>query len=351
MKKASAIFIVVLIVGLLCPVMGSATLTPEYGAPIDLPENEFAADPSVILVDGVYYMYPTTDFKTIQCWRSEDFETWEWVGPVWGPAPEGAWNDDKLWAPDVFVYGDKFYMYYTANTRIGVAVSDSPEGPFEDVYDHPFIGYNYGNTAFNSIDAHVFEDDDGQLYIYTTCYLPWSSIRVSRMSDPVTLQAPWEILFMPGIVNWELFVCEGPWMIHHDGLYYLMYSGNGANLPLYAVGYAVGETPMGPFVKYSHNPIFYVDWDNEIYGPGHNSVVQGPDGELWAFYHTKVGPDISWDRVIRKNRIGFDENGVLYFDLYRDDAPDDDDDDSGDEQDDADSDDSEDEEDVRYGCA
>jgi len=307
---------------------------PNYGDPIDLPNNTYAADPSVIRVGDAYYLYPTTTGVSIECWSSVDLENWTYEGVVWGPAPQGAWNDAGVWAPDVFYYDGRFYLYYTANNKIGVAVADEPTGPFVDVYDHPFIGGGYGNTIGHSIDPHVFLDDDGSLYIYCTTYIPLSSIRVSRMIDPVTVVGDWTVLIKPKLLSWETTVCEGPWMLKRGGIYYLMYSGSGANLPIYAIGYATSTSPMGPFTKYEGNPILHVDWAHEFYGPGHNSVVADEDGRLWMFYHTKVAPDIGWERVVRKNRVAFDDEGNLYVVLDDDsDGADDDisDDDTADD--------------------
>ena len=121
----------------------SAAKSPSYGDPLDLPGAEAAADPSVIRVNDTYYLYPTSSWDRIECWSSEDFGSWTYEGAVWGPADEGSWNDQGLWAPDVLPYEGHYYLYYTANQRIGVAVADSPTGPFEDVYDHPFIGGEY----------------------------------------------------------------------------------------------------------------------------------------------------------------------------------------------------------------
>ena len=130
------------------------------------------------------------------------------------------------------------------------------------------------------------------------------------------------------MINWELFVVEGPWMIVRDDVYYLMYSGNGANQPRYAIGYATADNPLGPFTKYEGNPILQIDRDHEFFGPGHHSLTVGPDGDLWMIYHTKLYGDIGWERGIRKNKIAFSEDGRIYVDLGLEPPDDDNDDDS-----------------------
>ncbi|MCZ7583455.1 MAG: family 43 glycosylhydrolase [Deltaproteobacteria bacterium] len=236
-------------------------------------------------------------------------------GVVWGPAEPGAWNDDNVWAPDVFEDEGQYYLYYSANMRIGVAVADDPTGPFVDVYDQPFIGTGHGGVPFLAIDAHAFRDDDGALYLYTTGYHPFSFIRVFTMVDPVTVNEDWTELIGPKFFGWETFINEGAWIVKHGGVYYLMYSGNDVRIPFYAIGYAMSDSPLGPFVKYERNPILHVNWEHEFYGPGHNSAVEGPDGDLWIFYHTKLNPGQNLLRRVRKNRLRFTGDGQLWVDI------------------------------------
>lgn len=288
---------------------------PQYGGYLDLPGAGWVADPHVIETGGTWYLYPTSDGVSVECWSSTDLEHWEYRGRVWGPVPAGAWNDSGIWAPDVLEHDGHFYLYYTAaGSMIGVAVADNPVGPFVDVYDHPLIGA--GNAgAFFAIDPHMFRDVDGRLYLYTTAYVPVGALRVFPMADPVTVGGPGRVLFAADPLSWELVTSEGPWMLVHDGIYYLMYSGNMYDRPAYAIGYATSDNPMGPFTKCECNPILHTDAANGFYGPGHHSVTAGPDGELWIVYHTKVNPEVSGNRRIRKNRLEFTEDGRLYVDL------------------------------------
>jgi beta-xylosidase len=219
------------------------------------------------------------------------------------------------WAPDLFhnTRGDgKFYLYYTdsepRSTRhhhhkqIGVAVGDSPLGPFVDK----------GSLASDSIDAHLFQDDDGQLYLYYVNIGNGFKILVQPMADPLTKKGelrevihptePWEK------VNGE--VTEGPFMVKHDGTYYLMYSGTGANSPNYAIGYATSKSPLGPFTKYAGNPI--VHRGGNVLGPGHHCVVEGPDNKLWMVYHQKRTSEISYSRFLAVDPLWFDKDGVMH---------------------------------------
>ncbi|MGH7811242.1 MAG: glycoside hydrolase family 43 protein, partial [Candidatus Binatia bacterium] len=236
------------------------------------------ADPHVIRHEGKYYMYPTTDGKGYDVFVSDDLVHWEQKPKCFTDSRGGAW------APDVFHHkkGDgKFYLYHTLNKRgggkqIGVAVADGPLGPFND----------HGNLVDDAIDAHLFQDDnDSRLYLYYANLAGGFKIMVQPMSDPLKKRGEPNEVIRP-TTDWERkkgAVTEGPWMLKHKGLYYLMYSGSGADGPDYAIGYATAKSPLGPFTKHPGNPI--AKRGNGVFGPGHHSVVTGPDGKLWMLYH------------------------------------------------------------------
>jgi len=105
-------------------------------------------------------------------------------------------------------------------------------------------------------------------------------------------------------------VTEGPFMLKHNEVYYLMYSGTGANTPNYGVGYATAKSPLGPFTKHPGNPIAHRGGD--VLGPGHHCVVEGPDGRLWMVYHQKASTKIGWDRFLAIDPLWFDDQGVIH---------------------------------------
>ncbi len=123
-------------------------------------------DPFVLKAsDGNYYCYPTSWSIGYKAWMSKDLVNWKEIDPVYTAID--TWSNKDFWAPEVVEYEGKYYMYYTArwsknnSLRIGVAVSDSPGGPFKDVYDHPMFDFGYA-----AIDANVFIDDNGKKYLY-----------------------------------------------------------------------------------------------------------------------------------------------------------------------------------------
>ncbi|NLC58896.1 MAG: family 43 glycosylhydrolase [Armatimonadetes bacterium] len=267
-----------------------------------------AADPAVLRYEGKYYLYPTLDSTGYDVFVSEDLVNWERRPKCYTDARGG------VWAPDVFHHrhGDgRIYLYYTADNPkggklIGVAVGDHPLGPFVD----------QGVLAEDAIDAHLFRDDDGALYLYYVNLRGGFAIVVQPMADPLTKKGQPTVLIRP-TEEWEKHghVTEGPWMLKHNGKYYLMYSGSGADGPHYAIGYATARSPMGPFEKYPGNPI--AKQGNGVFGPGHHCVVEGPDGKLWMIYHQKNTEKVDWDRFLAMDPIWFDEQGVLHTRVTR----------------------------------
>jgi xylan 1,4-beta-xylosidase len=269
------------------------------------------ADPDVILYDGRYYLYPTDEAGGalgFDVYISDDLVHWTQGPRVFSdPGP-------NVWAPEVYHDPDTdlFFLYYTSNMRIGVAVADSPLGPF----------VNRGVLIEDAIDANLFRDENGRLYLYYSYAPPvyvrrlTGSLRVQRMVSPIETDGdPIDILFSE---SWERFlgivgIIEGPWMLKRNGIYYLMYSGNATSSVDYAIGYATASDPLGPFTKYAGNPVLYKG--GGIMGPGHNSVVEAPDGSLVIVYHQKSTPRFLWwyfgDRVVCVDQMVFDHAGNI----------------------------------------
>ncbi len=99
-------------------------------------------------------------------------------------------------------------------------------------------------------------------------------------------------------------------MIKQNGRYYLLYSGSGADTPDYAVGYATGTSPLGPFTRAEHNPILHRS--DGLFGPGHGCAVRDGGGQWWFVYHQKRTARREWDRFICLDPLRFDEQGQLH---------------------------------------
>jgi len=272
-------------------------------------EAKGGADPTVIRYQGKYYLYPTLDGRGYDVFVSDDLVHWEQKPKCFTDSRGG------VWAPDVF-YDEKgsglFYLYYTVNNPeggklVGVADATSPLGPFSDK----------GTLAKNAIDAHLFRDSDGALYLYYVNLKGGFKIMGQTMNDPRTPKGEAKEMLHP-TESWERKhgeVTEGPWMLKHEGTYYLMYSGSGASGPDYGVGYATSKSPLGPFVKYVNNPIAHRG--NGIFGPGHHCVIEGPHGGLWMLYHQKATERDDWDRFIALDPLWFDKAGVIHVKVTR----------------------------------
>ncbi|MBN2314579.1 MAG: glycoside hydrolase family 43 protein [Sedimentisphaerales bacterium] len=254
------------------------------------------ADPVVIRFEGAYYMYCTGDNTSYHVYTSHDLVHWTKGRKVFIP------GEKNVWAPDVFrdPKDGRFYLYYTVNRRIGVAVSERPDATF---HDHV--------TLFeNAIDAHMF-CEDGTYYLYYVQF-PGFRIHVQPMKTPLEkLGKPVEIL--RPTEPWEKVrgaVTEGPWMLKNKETYYLLYSGTGANSLDYAIGYATADKPAGPFTKHPGNPI--VHRTDSAFGPGHGCVVTDASGKLWSVYHQQKDDTQPWNRFICIDPLWFDQSGVLH---------------------------------------
>jgi xylan 1,4-beta-xylosidase len=254
-------------------------------------------DPAVIYFEGKYYLYPTGDNHGYDVFISTDLVHWKKGPRVFRSRESGVWAPDVLYNPP----DRKFYLYYTVNRHVGVAVADRPDGRFRDL----------GILLAHAIDADMFLDPDGGYYLYYATY-PDFSIQVQPMESPARKKGEPLPLIRPD-TPWEKkgqAITEAPWLLKHQGTYYLLYSGGGADTRYYAIGYATAKSPLGPFVKYTGNPIMKEGCG--VYGPGHCSVIETPGGKLWMVYHQKKDSAKNWNRIICIDPLWFDDEGVLH---------------------------------------
>ncbi|WP_423188968.1 glycoside hydrolase family 43 protein [Alkalibacterium sp. f15] len=295
----------------------SVTYTNPVGEMSDI------GDPYVLKVEDTYYMYATSVAHAgFKVWESTDMVEWVEVGMAYDHRDhEEKWAQYDFWAPEVIEHNGTFYMVYSARAyngslKMAIATSDSPTGPFMDAT----VGLIDRPGSF--IDGHFFIDDDDKAYMY---YVEdnhenivdgnhVSHVYVQEMTDdllnvtgePHLLLEPDQAWENPhGEYQWN----EGPFVVKHDDLYYLMYSANFYASSDYAVGYAVSDNPLGPFEKSESNPILSKDMENGISGPGHNSVTVGLDDEtLYAVYHVHTDPENpTGDRRPAIDRLYFED--------------------------------------------
>ena len=189
--------------------VSAAVTAKAYDNPV-IPDATLA-DPTVIFVDDTYYLYATGDTRGYDVYTSNDLVHWK-KGPRVFKA-----SRPQAWAPDVYRHtaDGKYYLYYTTDQKIGVAVSDRPDGQFVD----------QGLLVEEAIDAHLFADDDGKLYLFYVKF-PGFRVHVQCMATPLEMQGDPHPVLEPSQA-WEKthgHVTEGPWMLKHAGRYYLVYS-------------------------------------------------------------------------------------------------------------------------------
>ncbi len=285
-------------------------------------------DPYVFVDNGKYYHTATKNGKKYELHVSEDLKNWELVGEIFASNPDGGWIHSDMWQPQILKGDDgKYYLYYCGKEksgiiRIGVAVADEVQGPYLDVYKEPLFDLGYA-----VIDAHVFRDDDGQLYMYYSRDCSenkvngknTSQIYVVEMESMVKVKekAEHRLLLTPE-QEWEMqsgdwLWNEGPDILKHDGKYYLFYSANFYADSKYSIGYAVADSPIGPFVKYEGNPILSAT--NTMSGPGNNSFFHSIDGkDFFTAYHTHTIVILGGgDRKLTIDRAGFRKDGTFYI--------------------------------------
>ena len=237
------------------------------------------ADPQALVVDDTVWIYPTHGPRgEFFAFSSKDLVNWEKHGPLlqfsgidW--IPEGR----HAWAPGIAARDGKFYFYYSVGPKpshIGVAVGDSPAGPFRDS-GSPLLSDD-GDPNFEAIDAAVFEDPaDGRWYFYAGGSAG-ATLRVFELNDDM-------ISFKREIdVETPPHFTEGSYMHHHDGRYHFTYSHGYWRAASYSVHHATAPTPTGPW---THRGRILASDENHK-GPGHHSVIQNPHTKEWLIiYH------------------------------------------------------------------
>ena len=262
----------------------------EVGTPLLL------ADPFILLHEGIYYAYGTHADDGIEVYASDDLLTWKYKGMAL--QKKDVWGDRWFWAPEVYEKDGKFYMYYSADEHICVAIADSPAGPFVQSKKEPMI------VNEKCIDTSLFIDDDGTPYLYFVRFTDGNVIWVAEMNNDLTgikqetltecikVGEPWELS-----QDKPAKVAEGPSVLKKEGVYYLIYSANHFESKNYGVGYATSDSPMGPWKKYEGNPI--LQRADGLMGTGHGAPFCCKDGSWKYIFHAhwdvaKVQPRVSY---------------------------------------------------------
>lgn len=295
------------------------------------------ADPEAIIFDNEYWVYatlsdiyqqgdsivtyPERKTRTINpiyniqtymdAFSSKDLVSWTKHSKVIS-IDNIKWAEYALWAPSIISANNKYYLFFGANDiqnndeygGIGVAVSETPFGPFIDAIGKPLID-KFHNHA-QPIDQFVFRDDDGQYYLY---YGGWAHCNMAKLNDDLISLKPFDDGTIFKNVTPENF-CEGAFMFKRDGKYYFMWSEGDWVGPEYCVAYAIADSPYGPFNRIGK----ILEQDSEIAtGAGHHSVIQIPGTDEWyIFYHRHPLGDTNGNhRETCIEHMYFNEDGTI----------------------------------------
>ncbi|MFN7138052.1 MAG: family 43 glycosylhydrolase [Limisphaerales bacterium] len=251
-------------------------------------------DPSVIRVGEDYWATATASEwgPLFPILHSRDLVNWEVKGHVFQKKP--AWSNRNYWAPELEYHNGTYFVYYTgrnnADNRLHIAVATATNilGPWTD--HGPMIGQEDG-----SIDGIIETDEKGDrymlwkndgnsrnetTYIYAQKLSPDGLKLVGEMKRLIQNDQPWEGALV-----------EGPDVIRKGDYFYMFYAGAGCcgKQCSYGTGVARSKSLLGPYEKYSKNPI--VTHNEKWRCPGHGTIVSTPDGRDFLLYHAYDAKD------------------------------------------------------------
>ncbi len=287
-------------------------------------------DPSVVRDGNTLYIYGTGGLV----YRSRNAgQSWSQLSTIqrsisWGASPTA------IWAPDVYKIGDQWLYYYSNSVwggedtaGIGVMVSDSLEGPWTDlgkIFDSEEIG------VMNSIDPNVVQDDDG------TVWMVWGSFRglymIELTDDGTALKNPEtaseDKIWIAGNDggSWDGTTFEGSY-IRKIGDYWYYFGSQGTCCDgvnsTYKVRVGRSTSITGPYYDADGNDLrgqnvgsIVVQSDQNIAGPGHNSLFEDDEGEWWIVYH---GYEMSSGngRYVLMDKLIWTDDGWPYLRSYK----------------------------------
>ena len=274
-------------------------------APADIP----LADPFVYQENGLYYLYGTGSPDGIAVCVSTDLLHWQWPDDkqfYLALHKEDSYGDFWFWAPEVYKVGETYYMYYSAEEHLCVATSSSPLGPFVQDVQEPV-------KPEKCIDGTMYIDDDGTPYLIWVSITDHEEIWIAELeADLKHIKEGTEQYLMQMSQDWEKVwpgVNEGPFVLKHDGTYYLSYSANSYESPKYGIGYATAPTLRGPWTKAPDNPILQCNGGLE--GVGHHAFFTDAGGKKRIAYHSHNRPGVIHPRVLHIGEYRFAPDGRL----------------------------------------
>ncbi|MBU3821415.1 glycoside hydrolase family 43 protein [Flavobacteriaceae bacterium XHP0103] len=280
-------------------------------------QTNYTADPAPMVYNGKVYLYTSHDedestWFTMNDWRlytTEDMVNWTDHGDVLS-YKEFNWAKKNAWAPQCIERNGKFYIYVPITDRqgkngIGVAVADSPYGPFIDPLGKPLV-----QNSSADIDPTVFIDDDEQAYLLwgnPVCHY------VKLNEDMISYDD--EIKVFPNTIesfgkrtgeenpNRPTTYEEGPWLYKRNNLYYLFFAAGPISEH---IGYSTANSPTGPW-KYQ-GIVMPTEGRSFTNHPG----VIDYKGKTYFFYHNGNLPGGNgFNRSVCVEELQFNKDGTI----------------------------------------
>lgn len=292
------------------------------------------ADPEIMYSEktGKYYLYPTTDGKEgwqnhdAKAYSSDDLKNWTDEGVIFDLEKDCAWANKCLWAPCIIEHKKgkrkfKYYYYFTAEGKIGVAEADNPTGPFRDALGKPLLDSRpEGMKGGQVIDPDVFQDPKtGRYYLY------WGNgfLAVSELGKDMKSIVSTKVLIDrkdKARYNYN----EGTYVFERNGLYYFMWSENDTRSANYRVRYLISDSPTeftrgGKPARQERTVVLSQNPAKGIFGTGHHSILRLPDSDDWRIvYHRfarpeaiKLGWSAGYNREVCIDKMEFNADGTI----------------------------------------
>lgn len=282
------------------------------------------ADPDIMYSEktGKFYIYPTSDgyyewsgtyFKTFS---SPDLVNWKDDGVILDLYKDVTWTNRNAWAPCItekkISDSYKYYYYFCAAQKIGVAVADSPTGPFIDSGKPLIENTPKGAKGGQQIDPDVFTDPKtGKNYLYWgNAYMACAELN----DDMISIKEETTKILTP-----DKTFREGTTVFYRNGTYYFLWSENDTRSENYKVRYGISDSPLGPIQIPQNNLVIAKDIEAGILGTGHNSVIQIPGKDEWYIvYHrfnypkaNTMGESAGYNREVCIDKMEFSTDGSI----------------------------------------
>ncbi|GEC71460.1 hypothetical protein FFL01_09990 [Flavobacterium flevense] len=278
--------------------------------------NQYSADPSARVFGDRVYVYPSHDIlapegvarkdwfcmEDYHVFSSENLTDWTDHGMIvqQNKVPWVLPNSYSMWAPDCIERNGKYYFYFPSTPKdtigigkgftIGVAVADTPAGPFLPE-KNPIKGVR-------GIDPNVFIDKDGQAYLY------WSSRDIfgAKLKENM-LELDSEVKTLANLPSKGLK--EGPYVFERNGIYYMTYPH--VENKIERLEYAISDNPLGPF------KVMGVIMDESPTGcwTNHHSIIAFKNQWYLFYHHNDYSPTFDKARSIRADSLSFNSDGTI----------------------------------------